>query len=129
MSQRLKQLAELKVNDDSQEAHDEKVRTILSQAQEMYENNGMNQEQYKDLVQKVVAINENSKIKESRRRDNDLERNAARDAVLRKRIPKLKGNENHSAGSPHSDGSPRYDDQPAAAPEKPSNKRDKTKRR
>nr|NP_001286429.1 Pcf11 cleavage and polyadenylation factor subunit, isoform G [Drosophila melanogaster]AHN56227.1 Pcf11 cleavage and polyadenylation factor subunit, isoform G [Drosophila melanogaster] len=128
VSQRLKQLAELKVNDDSQEAHDEKVRTILSQAQEMYENNGMNQEQYKDLVQKVVAINENSKIKESRRRDNDLERNAARDAVLRKRIPKLKGNENHSAGSPHTDGSPRYDDQPAAAPEKPSNKRDKTKR-
>lgn len=48
--------------------------------------------------------------------------------MLRKRIPKLKGNENHSAGSPHSDGSPRYDDQPAAAPEKPSNKRDKTKR-
>ncbi|XP_002033911.2 uncharacterized protein LOC6609220 isoform X2 [Drosophila sechellia] len=128
VSQRLKQLAELKVNDDSQEAHDEKVRTILSQAQEMYENHGMNQEQYKDLVQKVVVINENSKIKESRRRDNDLERNAARDAVLRKRIPKLKGNENHTSGSPHSDGSPRYDDQPAAAPEKPSNKRDKTKR-
>ncbi|XP_043646092.1 uncharacterized protein LOC122615209 isoform X3 [Drosophila teissieri] len=128
VSQRIKQLAELKVNDDSQEAHDEKVRTILSQAQEMYENHGMNQEQYKDLVQKVVAINENSKIKESRRRDDDLERNAARDAVLRKRIPKLKGNENHSMGSPHSDGSPRYDDQPSAAPEKPTNKRDKTKR-
>ncbi|XP_039484651.1 uncharacterized protein LOC120447207 isoform X4 [Drosophila santomea] len=128
VSQRLKQLAELKVNDDSQEAHDEKMRTILSQAQEMYENHAMNQEQYKDLVQKVVAINENSKIKESRRRDDDLERNAARDAVLRKRIPKLKGNENHSMGSPHSDGSPRYDEQPSAAPEKPTNKRDKTKR-
>ncbi|XP_026836592.1 uncharacterized protein LOC6549106 isoform X3 [Drosophila erecta] len=128
VSQRLKQLAELKVNDDSQEAHDEKVRTILSQAQEMFENHSMNQEQYKDLVQKVVAINENSKIKESRRRDDDLERNAARDAVLRKRIPKLKGNENHSMGSPHSDGSPRYDDQPAVAPEKPPNKRDKSKR-
>jgi len=118
----------LKANDDSQEAHDEKMRTILSQAQEMFENHSMNQEQYKDLVQKVVAINENSKLKDARRRDDDLERNAARDAVLRKRIPKLKGNENHSSGSPRSDGSPRYEDQPAPAPEKPPNKRDKTKR-
>ncbi|XP_052840247.1 uncharacterized protein LOC128254920 isoform X1 [Drosophila gunungcola] len=130
VSQRLKQLSQLKDNDDSQEAHDEKVRTILSQAQEMYENHSMNQEQYKDLVQKVVAINENSKLKESRRRDDDLdlERNAARDAVLRKRIPKLKGNENHSSGSPRSDGSPRYEDPPAPAQEKASNKRDKPKR-
>ncbi|XP_037712495.1 uncharacterized protein LOC119548976 isoform X2 [Drosophila subpulchrella] len=128
VSQRLKQLTELKANDDSQEAHDEKMRTILSQAQEMFENHSMNQEQYKDLVQKVVAINENSKLKDARRRDDDLERNAARDAVLRKRIPKLKGNENHSSGSPRSDGSPRYEDQPAPAPEKPPNKRDKTKR-
>ncbi|XP_017039141.1 uncharacterized protein LOC108086669 isoform X2 [Drosophila ficusphila] len=130
VSKRLKQLSELKTNDDSQEAHDEKVRTILSQAQEMYENHSMNQEQYKDLVQKVVAINENSKLKDPRRRDDDLdlERNAARDAVLRKRIPKLKGNENHSSGSPRSDGSPRYEDQLAPAPEKPINKRDKTKR-
>ncbi|XP_050743057.1 uncharacterized protein LOC108022581 isoform X3 [Drosophila biarmipes] len=128
VSQRLKQLAELKVNDDSQEAHDEKMRTILSQAQEMYENHSMNQEQYKDLVQKVVAINENSKLKDARRRDDDLERNAARDAVLRKRIPKLKGNENHSSGSPRSDGSPRYEDQPTPAPEKAPIKRDKSKR-
>ncbi|XP_017069241.1 uncharacterized protein LOC108106576 isoform X2 [Drosophila eugracilis] len=127
VSQRLKQLSELKANDDSQEAHDEKVRTILSQAQEMYENHNMNQEQYKDLVQKVVAINENSKMKDSRRREEDLERNAARDAVLRKRIPKLKGNEN-SSGSPRSDGSPRYEEQPAATVEKQSNKRDKSKR-
>ncbi|XP_070070250.1 pre-mRNA cleavage complex 2 protein Pcf11 isoform X2 [Drosophila takahashii] len=127
VSQRIKQLAELKANDDSQEAHDEKVRTILSQAQEMYENHGMNQEQYKDLVQNLV--NETSKKKDARRRDDDLERNAARDAVLRKRIPKLKGNENHSSGSPRSDGSPRYEDQPVVpAPEKPSVKRDKTKR-
>ncbi|KAH8390238.1 hypothetical protein KR200_010628 [Drosophila serrata] len=131
VSQRIKQLAELKANDDSQEAHDEKMRTILSQAQEMYENHSMNQEQYKDLVQKVVAINESSKNKADRRRDDDLDldRNAARDAILRKRIPKLKGNENHSSGSPRSDGSPRYEEQPAAAvPEKPSNKRDKAKR-
>ncbi|XP_016975031.1 uncharacterized protein LOC108041595 isoform X3 [Drosophila rhopaloa] len=130
VSQRLKQLSQFKDNDDSQEAHDEKVRTILSQAQEMFENHGMNQEQYKDLVQKVVAINENSKQKDSRRRDDELdtERNAARDAVLRKRIPKLKGNENQSSGSPRSDGSPRYEDQPAPAQEKPSNKRDKSKR-
>ncbi|KAH8348098.1 hypothetical protein KR084_004094 [Drosophila pseudotakahashii] len=125
--QRIKQLAELKANDDSQEAHDENFRTILSQAQEMYENHGMNQEQYKDLVQNLV--NETSKKKDARRRDDDLERNAARDAVLRKRIPKLKGNENHSSGSPRSDGSPRYEDQPAApATEKPSIKRDKAKR-
>ncbi|KAH8285470.1 hypothetical protein KR054_009697 [Drosophila jambulina] len=133
VSQRIKQLAELKANDDSQEAHDEKMRTILSQAQEMYENHSMNQEQYKDLVQKVVAINESSKNKADRRRDDDidLDRNAARDAVLRKRIPKLKGNENHASSSPRSDGSPRYEEQPpaaAAAPEKPSNKRDKAKR-
>ncbi|XP_017148038.1 uncharacterized protein LOC108159343 isoform X7 [Drosophila miranda] len=132
--QRLKQLAELKANDDSQEAHDEKMRTILSQAQEMYENHNMNQEQYKDLVQKVVAINENSKMKESRRRPDgaEVERNAARDAVLRKRIPKLKSNENHSSGSPRSDGSPRYEDQPiqgSTSTEKPTqNKREKSKR-
>ncbi|KAH8254033.1 hypothetical protein KR032_008092 [Drosophila birchii] len=131
VSQRIKQLAELKANDDSQEAHDEKMRTILSQAQEMYENHSMNQEQYKDLVQKVVAINESSKNKADRRRDDDLDldRNAARDAVLRKRIPKLKGNENHSSGSPRSDDSPRYEEQPpTAAPEKAANKRDKAKR-
>ncbi|XP_041449197.1 uncharacterized protein LOC111078155 isoform X3 [Drosophila obscura] len=134
--QRIKQLAELKANDDSQEAHDEKMRTILSQAQEMYENHNMNQDQYKDLVQKVVAINENSKMhsKESRRRTDgaEVERNAARDAVLRKRIPKLKSNENHSSGSPRSDGSPRYEDQVtqgSTSPEKPTqNKRDKSKR-
>nr|XP_017087206.2 uncharacterized protein LOC108118833 isoform X2 [Drosophila bipectinata] len=128
--QRHKQLAELRTNEDSQEAHVEKVRTILSQAHEMLENHSMNQEQYKDLVQKVVAINENSKVKDPRRRDDDpdLERNAARDAVLRKRIPKLKGNENHSSGSPRSDGSPRYDDPPANAAEKTLNKRDKSKR-
>ncbi|XP_070140850.1 pre-mRNA cleavage complex 2 protein Pcf11 isoform X6 [Drosophila kikkawai] len=129
VAQRIKQLAELKANDDSQEAHDEKMRTILSQAQEMYENHNMNQEQYKDLVQKVVAINESSKNKSDRRRDDDLDldRNAARDAVLRKRIPKLKGNENQASSSPRSDGSPRYDEQPPV-PEKPPNKRDKAKR-
>ncbi|KAH8398962.1 hypothetical protein KR222_004292 [Zaprionus bogoriensis] len=122
VAQRVKQLAELKANDDSQEAHDEKMRTILSQAQEMYENNGMNQEQYKDLVSKVVDMNETSKLKESRRRETaadeeDVERNAARDAVLRKRIPKLKGNENHTSSSPRSDG---YDEQqqPVVMPEK-----------
>ncbi|EDW77070.2 LOW QUALITY PROTEIN: uncharacterized protein Dwil_GK22121 [Drosophila willistoni] len=127
VAQRLKQLAELRNSDDSQEAHDEKVRTILSQAQEMFENNGMNQEQYKDLVQKVVAINESGKLKEASRRQRgskdmdvvvDVERNAAKEAVLRKRIPKLKGNENHlhrEVGSPRSDGSPRYDEQPTAA--------------
>ncbi|KAH8402419.1 hypothetical protein KR009_011883 [Drosophila setifemur] len=132
VAQRLKQLAELKGNDDSQEAHDERMRTILTQAQEMFENHNMKQEQYKDIVQTVVAINEISKMKESRRRDDDhldLERNAARDAVLRKRIPKLKGNENHASDSPRSDGSPRYEDQPAAVPEKSmNNKRDKPKR-
>ncbi|EDV98215.1 uncharacterized protein LOC6569091 [Drosophila grimshawi] len=127
VAQRLKLLSELKSNDDSQEAHDEKMRTILSQAQEMFENHGMNQEQYKDLVTKVVVMNESSKgLKEMRRReaaaaavnndedDLEMERNAARDAVLRKRIPKLKGNENHhqhATGSPRSDGEPRYEEQ------------------
>ncbi|SPP75107.1 uncharacterized protein LOC117578746 isoform X3 [Drosophila guanche] len=134
--QRIKQLAELKANDDSQEAHDEKMRTILSQAHEMFENHNMNENQYKDLVQKVVAINENSKLnsKESRRRPDgaEVERNAARDAVLRKRIPKLKSNENHATGSPRSDGSPRYEDQAthgSTSPGKPpQNKREKSKR-
>ncbi|XP_060652307.1 uncharacterized protein LOC132788764 isoform X3 [Drosophila nasuta] len=116
VTQRLKQLAELKPNDDSQEAHDETMRTILSQAQEMFENHGMNEDQYKDLVTKVVAMNESSKLKDNRRRDaaddEDSDRNAARDAVLRKRIPKLKGNENHASGSPRSDGDPRgYEEQ------------------
>ncbi|XP_062128211.1 uncharacterized protein LOC133840419 isoform X1 [Drosophila sulfurigaster albostrigata] len=116
VTQRLKQLAELKPNDDSQEAHDETMRTILSQAQEMFENHGMNEDQYKDLVTKVVAMNESSKLKDNRRRDpaddEDSDRNAARDAVLRKRIPKLKGNENHASSSPRSDGDPRgYEDQ------------------
>ncbi|XP_068144812.1 pre-mRNA cleavage complex 2 protein Pcf11 isoform X2 [Drosophila tropicalis] len=127
VAQRLKQLAELRNSDDSQEAHDEKVRTILSQAQEIFQNNGMNQEQYKDLVQKVVAINESGKLKEASRRQRgskdmdvvvDVERNAAKEAVLRKRIPKLKGNENHlhrEVGSPRSEGSPRYDEQSTAA--------------
>ncbi|XP_034654676.1 uncharacterized protein LOC117892506 isoform X3 [Drosophila subobscura] len=134
--QRIKQLAELKANDDSQEAHDEKMRTILSQAHEMFENHNMNEDQYKDLVQKVVAINENSKLnsKESRRRPDgaEVERNAARDAVLRKRIPKLKSNENLATGSPRSDGSPRYEDQAtqgSTSPGKPpQNKREKSKR-
>ncbi|XP_030554536.1 pre-mRNA cleavage complex 2 protein Pcf11 [Drosophila novamexicana] len=141
MAQRLKQLSELKVNDDSQEAHDEKMRTILSQAQEMFENHGMNQEQYKELVSKVVVMSESSKLKEKRREaadDEDIERNAARDAVLRKRIPKLKGNENHASSSPRSDSEPRYEEQlmPAQAmPEKPQqppkqkNKRDGKRRK
>lgn len=120
VAQRIKQLAELKSNDDSQEAHDEKMRTILSQAQEMYENHGMNQEQYKELVSKVVDLND-SKLKDPRRRENvvdeeDIDRIAARDAVLRKRIPKLKGNENHASSSPRSDG---YEEQlPVSMPEK-----------
>ncbi|XP_023168647.2 uncharacterized protein LOC111597926 isoform X2 [Drosophila hydei] len=111
VTQRLKQLSsDLKVSDDSQEAHDEKMRTILSQAQEMFENHSMNPEQYKELVSKVVVMNESSKLKDRRREsaadDEDLERNAARDAVLRKRIPKLKGNENQASSSPRSDGEP-----------------------
>ncbi|ALC41827.1 Pcf11 [Drosophila busckii] len=134
VAQRLRQLAELKSNDDSQEAHDEKMRTILSQAQEMYENHNMNQEQYKDLVSKVVAINESSKHKDPRRRDAeesefDVERNAARDAVLRKRIPKLKGNENQAASSsPRSDGYEEQQQQQQQEKTQPMSKQQKLKR-
>ncbi|KAH8384791.1 hypothetical protein KR093_008328 [Drosophila rubida] len=139
VTQRLKQLAELKPNDDSQEAHDETMRTILTQAQEMFENHGMNEEQYKDLVTKVVAMNETSKLKDNRRRDavddEEADRIAARDAVLRKRIPKLKGNENQASSSPRSDGDPRYEDQQlvnnekSQGPSKPSKLKRDGKRR
>ncbi|XP_030375696.1 uncharacterized protein LOC115624980 isoform X2 [Scaptodrosophila lebanonensis] len=100
-TQRPQQFGVTKLNDDSQEAHEEKVRTILTQAREMYESSAINQEQYRDLLQKVLAINENSKLKGTNRCEpasdemnyETRERNAARDAVLKKRIPKLKNSE------------------------------------
>ncbi|KAM8712027.1 hypothetical protein ACLKA7_012533 [Drosophila subpalustris] len=144
VTQRLKQLSsELRPGDDSQEAHDETMRTILSQAQEMFENHGMSQEQYKDLVSKVVAMNEGSKLKDNRRRDGaavddedvdvNVDRNAARDAVLRKRIPKLKGNENRASSSPRSDGDNRCEEQQQQQPSigdksQPPSKQSKIKR-
>lgn len=99
MDQRSK-LAELQMNEDTQEANDEKIRTMITQAQELLEAKSINQEQYKNLVKTVMSINEANKLKEAKRREslkaanmdegsNDSERNAAREAILKKRIPKL----------------------------------------
>ncbi|XP_061394405.1 uncharacterized protein LOC133329962 [Musca vetustissima] len=99
-------LAELQMNEDTQEANDEKIRTMIAQAQELLESKSINQDQYKNLVKTVMSINEDNKLKEAKRRESlntfkdkinksneddimDSERNAARDAVLRKRIPKI----------------------------------------
>ena len=97
-------LAELQMNDDTQEANDEKIRTMITQAQELLESNSISQDQYKHLVKTVMSINETNKLKEAKRREslnaikqklndegsNDSsERNLAMQAVLKKRIPKL----------------------------------------
>ncbi|XP_075167263.1 pcf11 cleavage and polyadenylation factor subunit isoform X2 [Haematobia irritans] len=98
-------LAELQMNEDTQEANDEKIRTMIAQAQELLESKSINQEQYKNLVKNVMSINEDYKLKEAKRREslnafrdrsnnddgsNDSsERNAAREAIFKKRIPKL----------------------------------------
>ncbi|XP_054736498.1 uncharacterized protein LOC129243479 isoform X1 [Anastrepha obliqua] len=106
-AQRLK-LSDAQLNDDSQDANDEKIRTIVAQAQELLETKSINQDQYKNLMQKVMSINETSKLKEAKKReslsgsvpslkqiDDDEETAeaqraaAAREAVLKKRIPKL----------------------------------------
>ncbi|XP_065367764.1 uncharacterized protein Pcf11 isoform X2 [Calliphora vicina] len=119
-------LAELQMNDDTQEANDEKIRTMISQAQELLETNSISQDQYKHLVKTVMSINETNKLKEAKRREslnaikqkhnndegsNDSsERNMAMQAILKKRIPKLnKGQtayeQNSNADSQHSEGS------------------------
>lgn len=97
-------LAELQMNEDTQEANDEKIRTMITQAQELLEAKSINQEQYKNLVTTVMSINEVNKLQEAKRREslnamkqkindeesNDsTERNTAIQAVLKKRIPKL----------------------------------------
>ncbi|XP_073846203.1 pcf11 cleavage and polyadenylation factor subunit isoform X2 [Musca autumnalis] len=124
-------LAELQMNEDTQEANDEKIRTMIAQAQELLESKSINQDQYKNLVKTVMSINEDNKLKEAKRREslntfkdkinvnnsnnddgasNDSERNAARDAVLRKRIPKINkaaatiSNELSNSESPQSTG-------------------------
>ncbi|XP_011188531.1 uncharacterized protein LOC105215984 isoform X1 [Zeugodacus cucurbitae] len=109
ITQRVK-LSEVQLNDDSQDANDEKIRTIVAQAQELLEANSINQDQYKNLMQKVMSINETSKLKEAKKRESlggsattkskqieedeeSLEEQraaAAREAVLKKRIPKLR---------------------------------------
>ncbi|XP_036334339.1 uncharacterized protein LOC118744970 isoform X1 [Rhagoletis pomonella] len=135
-SQRLK-LSETELNDDSQDANDEKIRTIVAQAQELLETKSINQDQYKNLMQKVMSINETSKLKEAKKReslggnaahskqiddDESVEAQraaAAREAVLKKRIPKLIRNsksDNTAASAPDlgtsatSTRSPLYDD-------------------
>ncbi|XP_004517564.1 uncharacterized protein LOC101455197 isoform X2 [Ceratitis capitata] len=104
-------LSEPQLNDDSQDANDEKIRTIVAQAQELLEANSINQDQYKNLMQKVMSINESSKLKEAKKRESlgagqtaqtskqaavaeetaeEQRAAAAREAVLKKRIPKLR---------------------------------------
>nr|XP_014092087.1 uncharacterized protein LOC106618746 isoform X3 [Bactrocera oleae] len=109
ITQRVKH-SEPQLNDDSQDANDEKIRTIVAQAQELLETNSINQDQYKNLMQKVMSINETSKLKEAKKRESlegsaatkskqieedeetaeELRAAAAREAVLKKRIPKLR---------------------------------------
>lgn len=125
------------MNEDTQEANDEKIRTMIAQAQELLEAKSISQEQYSNLLKTVMSINEVNKLKIAKRREslnaikkkldeediNDVERNAAREAVLKKRIPKLSktqntSNETGSALAGHNescnatatDGSPRCDD-------------------
>lgn len=82
----------------------------MAQAQELLEANSINQDQYKNLMQKVMSINETSKLKEAKKRESlggsaatkskQIEEDeetaeeqraaAAREAVLKKRIPKLR---------------------------------------
>ncbi|XP_037956673.1 uncharacterized protein LOC119686229 isoform X2 [Teleopsis dalmanni] len=131
LSQRLK-LTELNINEDSQEANDEKLRTILAQAQELFEMKSVSQDQYKSLVQTVMSINEKNKLKEAKRKelvnthksqtieDDDamVERNTAREAILKKRIPKLVKNQSNnnelplenSLGDSNASNSPLYDE-------------------
>ncbi|KAM7343587.1 pcf11 cleavage and polyadenylation factor subunit isoform 2-T2 [Cochliomyia hominivorax] len=138
-------LAELQMNDDTQEANDEKIRTMITQAQELLENNSISQDQYKHLVKTVMSINETNKLKEAKRREslnaikqkpnndegsNDSsERNLAMQAVLKKRIPKLNktqtqaNEQNSTADSQQSEGSAvgNFDDSPRVEEKTDSN--------
>lgn len=110
------------MNEDTQEANDEKIRTMVVQAQELLEAKSITQEQYNNLMKTVMSINEVNKLKIAKRREslnaikqklteedaNEAERNAAREAVLKKRIPKInKGqvptNEQGNSLSPRSE--------------------------
>ncbi|XP_055915794.1 uncharacterized protein LOC129948789 [Eupeodes corollae] len=104
LSQRFK-IHELQDETTSQECNDTKIRTIISQAQELLETRNINQEQYHNLVKTVMQINETNKLNAAKRLESlnsggksfdqqmeDIHVDAdkvARDAVHKKRIPKL----------------------------------------
>lgn len=96
---------ELQDETASQECNDNKIRTIMAQAQELLETRNINQEQYQNLVKTVMQINETNKLNAAKRLeslnsgDKPFEQpiedahvdpdKEARDAVHKKRIPKI----------------------------------------
>lgn len=128
------------MNDDTQEANDEKIRTMITQAQELLETNSISQDQYKHLVKTVMSINETNKLKEAKRREslnankqklnndegsNDSsERNLAMQAVLKKRIPKLNKTQTSTAGEQNSDSQPATEGGKAENSPRPDDKHD-----
>lgn len=104
LSQKFK-IHELQDETTSQECNDNKIRTIIGQAQELLESRNINQDQYHNLVKTVMQINETNKLnaakrleslssseksfeptKDDARIDPDKE---ARENVHKKRIPKI----------------------------------------
>lgn len=73
------------------------MRTIISQAQEIVENENLDKEQINSLIQTVMQLNESNKLKDAKRREASLTSNEPDDkfsnnqqasALIRMRIPK-----------------------------------------
>ncbi|XP_055840364.1 uncharacterized protein LOC129907897 isoform X2 [Episyrphus balteatus] len=81
LSQKFK-IYELQDETTSQECNDNKIRTIISQAQELLESRNINQEQYHNLVKTVMQINETNKLNAAKRLESlsSSEKDLASDA-------------------------------------------------
>lgn len=81
----------IEVNEDSGDGKDANMRTIISQAQEIVENENLGKEQINSLIQTVLQLNESNKLKDAKRRDmsNASEQDDKQSSTFaRKRIPK-----------------------------------------
>ncbi|KAL5287081.1 hypothetical protein ACFFRR_008182 [Megaselia abdita] len=91
----IKKVIQIDINEDSQDGKDANMRTIISQAQEIVENENLDKEQINSLIQTVMQLNESNKLIEAKRREslnsNEPEEkfnNNQQSALTRMRIPK-----------------------------------------
>lgn len=91
----MKKITQIDINEDSQEGKEANMMTILAQAQEMVENEAIGKDQYNNLIQTVIHLNETNKLKEAKRRESlnivdqdDKYNSQPSSGLIRMRIPK-----------------------------------------